>query len=61
VLRDLADSGAALLVVSDDLDELFTLSDRMCVMRRGTIAWQGPATAMDRGKLLQEISIAGPI
>ena len=60
VLRDLADSGAALLVVSDDLDELFTLSDRMCVMRRGTIAWQGPATAMDRAKLLREISIAGP-
>jgi len=32
----------------------------MCVMRRGTIAWQGPATAMDRAKLLREISIAGP-
>jgi ribose transport system ATP-binding protein len=60
VLRDLADSGAALLIVSDDLDELFTLSDRMCVMRRGTIAWQGPATALDREKLLREISIAGP-
>jgi hypothetical protein len=46
VLRDLADSGAALLVVSDDLDELFTLSDRMCVMRRGTIAWQPPVTVL---------------
>jgi ribose transport system ATP-binding protein len=61
VLRHLADSGAALLIVSDDLDELFTLSDRMCVMRRGTIAWQGPATAMDREKLLREISTAGPV
>jgi ribose transport system ATP-binding protein len=60
VLRDLAASGAALLVVSDDLDELFTLSDRMCVMRRGTIAWQGPAAEMDRERLLREISVAGP-
>jgi ribose transport system ATP-binding protein len=60
VLRDLASSGAALLVVSDDLDELFTLSDRMCVMRRGTIAWQGPAAAMNRERLLQEISLTGP-
>jgi ribose transport system ATP-binding protein len=60
VLRDLADSGAALLIVSDDLDELFTLSDRMCVMCRGTIAWQAPATEMDRAKLLREISIVGP-
>ena len=60
VLRDLAASGSALLVVSDDLDELFTLSDQMCVMRRGTIAWQGPAAAMDRETLLQEISVTGP-
>jgi energy-coupling factor transporter ATP-binding protein EcfA2 len=41
VLRDLADSGAPLLVVSDDLDELFTLSDRMCVMRRGPSPGKG--------------------
>ena len=59
VMRELADSGAALLVVSDDLDELFTLSDRICVMRRGSITWQGPASAMDRQLLLKEISLLG--
>jgi ribose transport system ATP-binding protein len=59
VLRNLADSGAALLVVSDDLDELFTLSDRLCVMRKGALAWEGPAAAMDREQLLQEISVTG--
>ena len=48
VLRDLANSGAALLVVSDDLDELYTLSDRLCVMRRGAIIWEGPAESIDR-------------
>lgn len=59
VLRGLADAGAALLVVSDDLDELFTLSDRICVMRRGEITWQGPAHEMDRQRLLTEISVTG--
>jgi ribose transport system ATP-binding protein len=56
VLRSLADSGAALLVVSDDLDELYTLSDRLCLMRRGVIIWEGPAKSMDRQTLLQKIS-----
>jgi ribose transport system ATP-binding protein len=59
VLRDLADSGAALVVVSDDLDELFTLSDRLCVMRRGALAWEGAAADMDRETLLREISVTG--
>jgi ribose transport system ATP-binding protein len=57
VLRELANSGAGLIVVSDDLDELFTLSDRLCVMRKGTIAWEGPASEMDRETLLKEISV----
>ncbi len=59
VLQRLADSGAALLVVSDDLDELFTLSDRLCLMRRGTIIWEGPAESMDRQTLLRKISATG--
>jgi ribose transport system ATP-binding protein len=59
VLQRLADSGAALLVVSDDLDELFTLSDRLCLMRRGAIIWEGPAEAIDRQTLLQKISATG--
>jgi ribose transport system ATP-binding protein len=56
VLLRLARSGAALLVVSDDLDELYTLSDRLCLMRRGEIIWQGPAESIDRQALLQKIS-----
>jgi ribose transport system ATP-binding protein len=59
VLRTLADSGAALLVVSDDLDELFTLSDRLCVMRKGAVVWEGPAESIDRQTLLQKISETG--
>ena len=56
VLRNLANSGAALLVVSDDLDELYTLSDRLCLMRRGAIIWEGPAESLDRQTLLEKIS-----
>jgi ribose transport system ATP-binding protein len=59
VLQRLADSGAALLVVSDDLDELYALSDRLCLMRRGAIIWQGPAESIDRQTLLQKISATG--
>jgi len=59
VLLNLANSGAAVLVVSDDLDELYTLSDRLCLMRRGAIIWQGPAESIDRQTLLQQISATG--
>jgi len=37
VLRARRDAGAAILLVSEDLDELFELSDRLIVMHRGQI------------------------
>jgi simple sugar transport system ATP-binding protein len=43
LLRDSCDQGAAVLVVSEDLDELFELSDRLLVMFRGAFAGEfGP-------------------
>jgi general nucleoside transport system ATP-binding protein len=38
LLRDARERGAAVLVVSEDLDELFELSDRLLVLFRGAIA-----------------------
>jgi general nucleoside transport system ATP-binding protein len=38
LLGDARDRGAAVLVVSEDLDELFELSDRLLVLNHGTIA-----------------------
>lgn len=32
------DSGAAILLISEDLDELFALSDRLIVLHQGRIA-----------------------
>jgi simple sugar transport system ATP-binding protein len=37
VLRARRAAGAAILLVSEDLDELFELSDRLIVMHRGQI------------------------
>jgi ABC-type uncharacterized transport system ATPase subunit len=38
LLREARDGGAAVLIVSEDLDELFGLSDRLVVLYRGAIA-----------------------
>ena len=42
LLRAARDRGAGVLVVSEDLDELFELSDRILVLYRGTIAGEFP-------------------
>jgi len=38
VLRDMRDRGVAVLLISEDLDELFEVSDRLLVLFRGTVA-----------------------
>lgn len=39
--------GAAVLLVSEDLDELFELSDRILVMSEGKIVYETPIEAAD--------------
>jgi simple sugar transport system ATP-binding protein len=38
LIRDARNRGAAVLMVSEDLDELFEVSDRLLVLFRGTVA-----------------------
>ncbi|MDD2868580.1 ABC transporter ATP-binding protein [Neomegalonema sp.] len=45
-LRALADQGAAVLVVSQDLDEIFALADRIAVISRGRLSEAYPAVGM---------------
>jgi general nucleoside transport system ATP-binding protein len=45
------DRGAAVLVISEDLDELLTLADRLLVAHAGEITDAGPAAALDRGTI----------
>ena len=42
------DAGAAVLVISDDLDEVLTLGDRVAVMHAGHLSQARPATAWSR-------------
>ena len=52
---DLARAGAAVIVVSQDLDELFTIADRVAVIFDGHLSESRPAqatTAEDVGLLM---------
>jgi ABC-type sugar transport system ATPase subunit len=55
-IDNLARDGVAILLISDDLDEMLKLCDRIVVMRRGVASPPVPASAFDRPTLLQEIS-----
>jgi simple sugar transport system ATP-binding protein len=52
-LRAARDRGAAVLLVSEDLDELLSLSDRLVVMSEGRIVYACPARGADRHTLGQ--------
>jgi len=41
-LVQLRDAGCAIMLISDDLDEIFQLSDRIAVMYEGSIVWETP-------------------
>ncbi|HEY0033579.1 MAG TPA: ATP-binding cassette domain-containing protein, partial [Devosia sp.] len=45
------DRGAAVLVISEDLDELFALADRFLVVHAGEIVDAGPSEGLDRGTI----------
>ena len=47
LLIEQRDSGAAILLISEDLDELLSLSDRLVVMYEGQIVGEMPAAGAD--------------
>lgn len=55
-IERLSADGAAILLISDDLDELLRLSDRILVMRRGRPSTPVAAASVDRAGLLAAIS-----
>lgn len=48
ILADLAQSGVAVLVISQDLDEIFEIADRVAVLDRGRLSSFVPASDTDR-------------
>ena len=52
LIRTLADSGVAVVVVSSEVEEVLGLSDRVLVVREGHIVHEGPATEIDEARVL---------
>ncbi len=50
-ILDLAGRGAAVLVISQDLDELFAISDRLAVIHAGELSDAVPVAATNRGEI----------
>ncbi len=48
---DLAKGGAAVLVISQDMDELFEISDRIAVMNHGSLSKPLPVTSVTREQI----------
>lgn len=53
VIRDLADSGMALLVISSEIEEVLMISDRVIVMREGCLSGTFAAPAITEGNIMQ--------
>ncbi|SFV35100.1 simple sugar transport system ATP-binding protein [Devosia crocina] len=54
------DRGAAVLVISEDLDELFALADRFVVVHAGELQDAGPSDGLDRGTIGLMMAGQGP-
>ncbi|BAZ40003.1 putative ATP-binding protein of sugar ABC transporter [Calothrix sp. NIES-4101] len=50
-LIEMRDSGASVLVVSEDLDELLTLCDRIAVIYKGQVSELTPVSSISRNKI----------
>jgi ribose transport system ATP-binding protein len=55
LIRQLADSGVALVIVSSDIDEVLGLSDRILVIAEGAVVHDGPSDAIDAHGVLDHI------
>jgi ribose transport system ATP-binding protein len=60
LIRELADGGAAVLLISSELPELMDMSDRIVVMYHGAIAGELPAGASEEEIMLLATGQGGP-
>ncbi|GAA0254891.1 sugar ABC transporter ATP-binding protein [Saccharothrix mutabilis subsp. mutabilis] len=52
LVRDLAERGVAVVVVSSDIEEVLGLADRVLVVREGVVVHEGPAQEIDESRVL---------
>jgi ribose transport system ATP-binding protein len=55
VIRELADSGVAILLVSSELPEVLGLADRVLVLREGHVVTEADARELDERRVLDLI------
>src|SRR5690606_7872748 len=55
VMRQLRDSGVAILFVSHFLDQIYEISDRMTVLRNGEFVGEHLTSELDRHALIAEM------
>ena len=59
ILRTVAESGSGVLMISDDVDEIAALSDRVLVMRRGAIIGEFKRQEIEKVSLVSIMSAGG--
>jgi ABC-type sugar transport system ATPase subunit len=59
IVRELADRGLAVLLISSDLPEVLGMSDRIVVMRGGTIAAELPRGASAEAAMAAALGLDG--
>jgi ribose transport system ATP-binding protein len=52
LIRSLADSGVAVVVVSSEVEEVLGLADRVLVLADGRVVHSGPASQIDEHRVL---------
>jgi ribose transport system ATP-binding protein len=59
LVRELADAGLAVVVVSSEIEEVLGLCDRVLVLRDGTVVHSGPSDELDEAKVLNMVMEGG--
>jgi len=60
LVRRLADSGVAVVVVSSEVEEVLGLADRVLVMREGVVVHESPAAHLDEAQVLDLVMEGAP-
>ena len=56
LVRTIAATGTPVLLITHDVEEVFDVADRVVVLQRGTLAFDGPIDEVDRIELLRMMS-----
>ena len=60
LIRSLADSGVAVVVVSSEVEEVLGLADRVLVVREGRVVHEGVAADIDESRVLDLVMEGTP-